>query len=320
MDKENEPLLEYPISICVNKDHCWRLSFAWIIGHSYVRWAHKRAQQRPTREYLGMVKQRIALIWKGISGMVWDQLLQTVLELRNSNPVTPTALVIHLGGNDMPWTKSVALTQKLQKDILVLHNMFPQSVIVWSCITPRRVWRGERSHAAVENARKKINRWMVKFMSTIDGLSVMHELIDESPGMFRHDGIHLSDIGWDIFNSDLQDSIQAVVHQLAAAWLGGGSPVSSSATGEPWPGDWHKQQPPPPHLGESNRWFGQGKQPSRAGLADAEARRLELMFPTSTVGSTDAMASTARGHPPQLIFIPSTLEEWGGHRQSLTLL
>lgn len=61
----------------------------------------------------------------------------------------------------------------------------------------------------MEKMRKRINRAMVKYMPLIGGLSNRHvDLEGDIPGFYRQDGVHLSEVGLDIFNLDLQCGIE----------------------------------------------------------------------------------------------------------------
>ena len=61
----------------------------------------------------------------------------------------------------------------------------------------------------MERMRKRVNRAMEKYMPTIGGLSYRHiDLEGGVPGFYRSDGVHLSEIGLDLFNLGLQSGIE----------------------------------------------------------------------------------------------------------------
>ncbi|XP_029445802.1 uncharacterized protein LOC115094037 isoform X2 [Rhinatrema bivittatum] len=75
-------------------------NIAWIIGHSYVRWAAKRACDRPYGLHLGMAHKDWRIEWMGKPGMHWDQLLPLMRQLKNLR-APPDVVIMHLGGNDL---------------------------------------------------------------------------------------------------------------------------------------------------------------------------------------------------------------------------
>ena len=61
----------------------------------------------------------------------------------------------------------------------------------------------------MEKMRKRINRAMSKFMPQLGGLAYRHvDLEGGFTGLYRQDGVHLSDVGIDIFNLGLQYGIE----------------------------------------------------------------------------------------------------------------
>lgn len=60
--------------------------------------------------------------------------------------------------------------------------------------------------------RKRVNRALEKCMPLLNGLSYRHvDLEGGYPGLYRPDGVHLSEVGLDIFNLGLQYSIESAV-------------------------------------------------------------------------------------------------------------
>ncbi|XP_066438371.1 uncharacterized protein [Eleutherodactylus coqui] len=48
----------------------------WVIGHSYIYWAERRARSRPIGGNLGL---NVPVHWRGIRGLQWPRLLQESL-------------------------------------------------------------------------------------------------------------------------------------------------------------------------------------------------------------------------------------------------
>lgn len=86
--------------------------------------------------------------------------------------------------------------------------------MVFSEIVPRLRWIESPILKPFEKERKRVNKEIEKFMTLDMGIKFRHlNLEDGSPGLFRDDGVHLSDVGLAIFNLDLQTYVE-----MAAIW------------------------------------------------------------------------------------------------------
>ncbi|XP_074853881.1 uncharacterized protein LOC142014737 [Carettochelys insculpta] len=183
----------------------------WICGHSYVFWAEKRALSRSFGPQLGIRVEDAKLHWIGKSGMMWDQLIPTLLNTRKLLP-DPDVLVIHLGGNDLGKTKLVDILIRTRKDLKFIHETFKNVILVWSDIVPRKAWNQEESYKCLERSRRRVNRAIGKFMKSIGGYVISHDsLVPESPGLFHLDGVLLSQSGTDVFNLDLLSVLETLI-------------------------------------------------------------------------------------------------------------
>ncbi|KAL7992135.1 hypothetical protein Chor_016391 [Crotalus horridus] len=182
----------------------------WICGHSYVFWAEKRALDRSFVPQLGIRLEDAKLHWLGKSGMMWDQLVPTLLHTRR-RLTDPDILVIHLGGNDLGITSNADVINRMKKDFGHLKQIFKNSILVWSNIIPRKVWNQEIPHKVMEKSRRRINQEIGYFVQYIGGTVIQHDLlVPESPGLFHLDGVLLSESGTDIFNLDLQSALETL--------------------------------------------------------------------------------------------------------------
>ncbi|XP_040181424.1 uncharacterized protein LOC120915190 [Rana temporaria] len=188
----------------------------WILGHSFIFWAQKRAADRTYSENLGLDPSIFKVNWYGRRGMVWDDLVFELGRLYAVFP-PPDILVLHLGGNDIGKVKTYELVNKMKDSFQFLKMVSPHTVLVFSEIVPRLRWLESLIFKPLEKVRKRINKAMEKFLSPDLGFSFRHrELEGGVQGLYRADGVHLSEIGLDIFNTELQTCIEA-----AAVWGGG---------------------------------------------------------------------------------------------------
>lgn len=178
----------------------------WICGHSLIFWAKKRATSPEVGLQLGMDRNTVHIWWKGVQGMTWQQLLPQLLQLKDNWP-KPDILFVHLGGNDIGKTSPDDFVEAVKNDFVSLKNIFPQCLLVWSDILPRKSWRHSEDSLEVNKTRDTINRRVHGIMEELDGYSLSHENIAPTldPCLYRPDGVHLSGRGIDTFNLNIQD-------------------------------------------------------------------------------------------------------------------
>ncbi|XP_028983518.2 serine/arginine repetitive matrix protein 2 isoform X2 [Betta splendens] len=181
----------------------------WICGHSLVYWAESRAKSPEVGMLLGMDPSKVAIWWKGTQGMTWSQLLSQLHQLKVTWP-NPDVLIVHLGGNDLSTDSPTDLLASVKKDLTSIKSIFPQCVLVWSNILPRRVWRHSTDSHEVDLVRTTVNRRIQNVVSELGGTSLTHDNIrcGSNTGLYRADGVHLSQKGIDTFNLNLQDFLE----------------------------------------------------------------------------------------------------------------
>ncbi|XP_029460815.1 uncharacterized protein LOC115093300 [Rhinatrema bivittatum] len=184
---------------------------AWILGHSYIHRAQRRALKRPYGENLELNKKGWNLAWFSKRGMTWEELLPFLYE-RIDMWGAPDMLLIHLGGNDVGYKTCRELLTCMKKDISQLWIRWPKMRIGWSDIIIRL---RNREELIWRIGIKKLNRQMGKWMGWQGGFWVRHQWSwMEEAGLFAGDGVHLSEIGMDMFNNAIQEGLEKEV----AAW------------------------------------------------------------------------------------------------------
>ncbi|KAM4048830.1 LOW QUALITY PROTEIN: uncharacterized protein ACNLHF_011452 [Anomaloglossus baeobatrachus] len=186
----------------------------WLLGHSYIFWAGQRAAYRPGGRHLGF--RSLDVHWRGIRGLMWPQVLPEVVGIAQV-AASPVILLLHAGGNDLCSCRLAELLTTMRSDVDKFHGFFPKLVLIWSEVIPRVAWQG-RDTAAVERSRRTLNARMSRFIRFKGGVVVRHRQLEgDNSSLMLPDGIHLSDIGLDIFLSGLQDGIEQ-----ALLLMGGG--------------------------------------------------------------------------------------------------
>lgn len=157
-------------------------------------------------------------MWRGVPGLRWLRILPEVVAISKISP-GPIILVVHAGGNDLCSTRVPELLSVIRSDMDRFKAFFPDLILVWSEIVPRAVWLGARNPAAIERARRMVNSRVSRWVRSNGGIVVRHRQLEgNNRGLISEDGVHLSDIGHDIFLSGLQDAIEQAIFLL----VGGG--------------------------------------------------------------------------------------------------
>ena len=185
-----------------------RTGLVWIFGHSYVCWGARRGDARPEGRQLGFSRQEACIRWLGVPGMLWERMLPEVQRFAQRDR-PPDVLVLHVGGNDLGRRTMMDIMQDIKADVERLMVEFPGMVIVWSDMVARTTWRMARSVEGINRARKKINNEISKFIVKRGGLAVRYfELEQDTWRYLRRDGVHLTDVGIDMWVLGLQDGVQ----------------------------------------------------------------------------------------------------------------
>ncbi|KAJ7327114.1 hypothetical protein JRQ81_016873 [Phrynocephalus forsythii] len=140
--------------------------------------------------------------------MLWDGFSEF---LSQSSPyVPPDILVIHLGGNDLAQMPGKELILKVTADLSAFNSHFPQTRLVWFTLVPHIVWRSAHDPRQMDKARKGVNKEVARaFRNSLCSVTQQPEIRFSHPELNRQDGVHLSDLGLEIFLRDLQGSLEA---------------------------------------------------------------------------------------------------------------
>lgn len=140
--------------------------------------------------------------------MLWDQLMPLLHSL-GAHGQAPDIIVVHLGENDLGMCKGVDLMIRAKRDLGQILELFPGVQIVWSDMLQRRVWDGALKPPRVDKARRYVNREVAKFLAALGGSVISHPAIAYgAPELFSEDGVHLSDLGADVFLADIREGIR----------------------------------------------------------------------------------------------------------------
>ncbi|CAC5394504.1 unnamed protein product [Mytilus coruscus] len=126
----------------------------WFVGSSIVYWG-RQMQNEKRGPNIGLQSRGVYIRWFGKRGMLWNEFNAKVSHAGNKfSP--PAMIVIQLGSNDLVKVKTLELIQNIERDILCLHLLLPNTCIVWSEMLMRRYWHGAKDGKAIERSRKRV--------------------------------------------------------------------------------------------------------------------------------------------------------------------
>ena len=120
----------------------------------------------------------------------------------------PQIFIIQLGSNDLGIVKGKELIEL----ILRLRTLYLDLKLIWSEILQRRYWHNANKQVAIETSRKRVNLAIKNiFLDEIQkGCIIRHPNITvKEKSLFRYDGVHVSDVGNNIYLNNIQGTLEA---------------------------------------------------------------------------------------------------------------
>lgn len=173
----------------------------WIVGHSYIYWAQRYAENR---NLPNLNLQDVEIKWFGHRGLKCHQLIPLVKTFMHLPK--PDLLIVHCGGNDLGTLTGVGLEMLLKDTFEQLMALFPQTALVYSNICQRQKWRWSNQFCPqIEKSRKHVNKSVSAYMRD-HGMGSLYNnnLRYYMQDIYRGDGVHFSDEGNRIFTLNLK--------------------------------------------------------------------------------------------------------------------
>ncbi|VDI69222.1 Hypothetical predicted protein [Mytilus galloprovincialis] len=149
------------------------LNSIWVVGSSIVKHAFIEAKRSFDGCSLGLHRKSYRVWWQGKGGMKWGELVPRIkFLLQIDSP--PKILVIHCGGNSIGAISLFDLRETLRSDIMKLHEMLPQTKIVWSQFLPRFKWRYGKNQQAMNIAATRINNFAAWLCMQLGGCYIKY--------------------------------------------------------------------------------------------------------------------------------------------------
>lgn len=143
--------------------------------------------------------------------MTWSQLVPRISYLLNFES-PPDILVIHCGGNDIGAIELLDFRRQIRASLFDIMTMLPSTKLVWSQILPRSSWRYSKNIEAMNRSAARLNNFAAWICIQSGGSYVKYpEILWNMPGLFSEDGVHLSNIGNEVFLYRLQTAIYSML-------------------------------------------------------------------------------------------------------------
>lgn len=182
----------------------------WLLGDSIVYWAGVRAVARQQANL--RLPDPWTIGWYGIRGMSWADFNHS-LQLRILFQPPPKMIFINLGGNDMTACSMLRIFNWIHQGLDTLAAAYPDSYLVWCDILQRLHWGDTpEQNIVMESKRRRVNRFgRQQVRLHVKGEILIHDIDYQTPGFFRADGIHLSDVGLDMYLDAVRDKILSIM-------------------------------------------------------------------------------------------------------------
>lgn len=177
------------------------------MGSSIIKNAFIKARQRPGGVSLGLQRLGVNIWWQGRSGLILSKIRQQMnVMMRLEDP--PDFIIIHIGGNDIGNIPVGYLQLQLKQFLNWVSEKLPHASLVFSQILPRSKWRYSKNNEKMEKCRLRLNSTVAAFLINKGGYYIHYPDIKPTT-TFLEDGVHLTDLGSEVFLNIIQGAIEA---------------------------------------------------------------------------------------------------------------
>lgn len=144
--------------------------------------------------------------------MSWGDFIHS-LQIRVLFQSPPKVIFINLGGNDLCSISVLSIFNMIKRGINYLAAAYPGVSIVWVDILQRLHWSDTvEGDILTEGKRRRVNRFGRQKVSLLPGgHSLVHDIDYKTPGFYRADGIHLSEVGLEMYLDASRDKIISII-------------------------------------------------------------------------------------------------------------
>lgn len=123
----------------------------------------------------------------------------------------PHYIVLHFGANDIGRIDASQWHKALRATVATLQAKYPQSVLIYSDMLPRKTWRYGPSSVAANSARKRFQRRARGIFFKAGGSVIRHPRLEHNLGLLAPDGVHLTEAGLETFIADLEQGLTSLI-------------------------------------------------------------------------------------------------------------
>ena len=123
----------------------------------------------------------------------------------------PNFMILHVAGNDIGDMKVGNLRNYIKRVLKWVAQMLPGTRLIWSQILPRINWRFSNNSVAMEKCRYRLNNATAAFIIRNGGYYIRYPDIRPDEICIATDGVHLTNLGNQIFLNTLQGAIEHFV-------------------------------------------------------------------------------------------------------------
>lgn len=139
--------------------------------------------------------------------MSWSHFIHD-MQLRVMFENQPRAFLLHLGGNDIGSMTICRIFNFIRSGCRYIRAAFPQCTLIWIDILPRLEW-GPGS--PTDRKRRRVNRYGRQLIrGEFNGEVVSCDIDNVTPGFYRVDGVHLSQVGLEMLLDALKDKLMSL--------------------------------------------------------------------------------------------------------------
>jgi lysophospholipase L1-like esterase len=180
----------------------------WLIGSSIIRHGFLAACKREDGPMLGL--KNAEFWWQGYIGLGLKDIRMKLATLGKTRD-PPNYILLHCGGNDIGKLKLFSIRQEITFVLRYIQTNYPHTKIIWSGILPRLYWKYSSNFVAMEKARKRLNSFGAKQTLALGGHYILHpDIVVNCKSLFKDDGVHLSQLGNDLFLNRLSAVLEAI--------------------------------------------------------------------------------------------------------------
>ena len=128
-------------------------------------------------------------------------------------PVSTKGDFCQFRGNDLCSLSVLRIFNLIRRGIDYLTAAYPGVPLVWVDILQRLHWSDSvQGDIIVEGKRRRVNHFGRQKISALSGgHSLIHDIDHKTPGFYRRDGIHLSDVGLEMYLDGSRDKILSLL-------------------------------------------------------------------------------------------------------------